>query len=388
MASPSPTPRHSARPSRAVIRRRRLLVGLVAVLALALVATLSVVAVRALLNGTSAEANPAPAGSTAPSETPTPKSPAEALLAGATDPNACAVSFQGDGIALDPMLQTQGVLYTGLPIPARAGSVFAGWYATPEDAAAYTPTARINGSALTACTDRQITLYGSWMTPEQNTAAGTKVPILMYHQFTTKPEGEDGWLRGNYAYIGDFEAQMKHIADSKFYLPTWDELNAFIDGSLYIPPHSAIITDDDADQTWLDLAVPIVTANKLLTTSFVITNARQDPSPSPYVIQRSHTNNMHEAGDNGKGRMVNWTADQIAEDLEQSAAILGGAKEVVAYPYGHYNDTTKEGVTKAGFLLGRTIDWGYVTPGTDKLALPVIRINYGDTLDDLISNIG
>ena len=34
----------------------------------------------------------------------------------------------------------------------------------------------------------------------------------MYHQFTTKPEGEDGWLRGNYAYIGDFDAHMNHIA--------------------------------------------------------------------------------------------------------------------------------------------------------------------------------
>ncbi len=35
------------------------------------------------------------------------------------------------------MLQTQGVLYTGLPIPQRDGLVFAGWYATPTDAAAF-----------------------------------------------------------------------------------------------------------------------------------------------------------------------------------------------------------------------------------------------------------
>ena len=30
-----------------------------------------------------------------------------------------------------PMLQTQGALYAGLPIPGRDGLVFAGWYATP-----------------------------------------------------------------------------------------------------------------------------------------------------------------------------------------------------------------------------------------------------------------
>jgi hypothetical protein len=85
--------------------------------------------------------------------------------------------------------------------------------------------------------------------------------------------------------------------------------------------------------------------------------------------------------------MVNWTADQIAADLEQSAQILG-AKEVVAYPFGHYNDTTKQGVAQAGFEMGRTIEQGYVRIGTDKLALPCIRINYGMTVDDLAGLIG
>ncbi|MDA4892731.1 MULTISPECIES: polysaccharide deacetylase family protein [unclassified Microbacterium] len=387
MAAPVPPTRHSSRrPSPAVLKRRRILAAVIALLAVGLVVVLVVTVVHAL-SGPGATADPKPQASGGATPAPTPESPVEALLATTDDPNACAVSFEGDGIAIDPMLQTQGVLYTGLPIPAREGLVFAGWYATAEDAAAYTPTARVNGSELAACTDRRLTLHGSWMTPEQNAEAATEVPILMYHQFTTRPEGEDNALRGNYAYIGDFEAHMAYIAEQQFYLPTWDELNAFIDGTVYLPPKSVIITDDDADQTWLDLAVPVVTQHQLLTTSFVITEYRTEGSPSPYVIQRSHTHDMHEAGDNGEGRMVNWSADQIAADLEQSAAILG-AKEVVAYPFGHYNDTTKQGVAQAGFLLGRTIEWGYVTPGTDKFALPVIRINYGDTLESLISDIG
>ena len=80
-------------------------------------------------------------------------------------------------------------------------------------------------------------------------------------------------------------------------------------------------------------------------------------------------------------------AATIAADLEQSAQILG-AKEVVAYPFGHYNDTTKEGVRRAGFELGRGIEPGYVRIGTDKLALPVVRIDYGMTVDDLRAKIG
>jgi hypothetical protein len=378
------------RVSARVRRRRRLFAFITSlVLVAAVIVTVSVLVANL---GARNSAAPAPdSGSTAADATPTPSATpltaSQQLLETTDDPNACAVSFSGDGVADAPMLQTQGVLYAGLPIPQRDGLVFAGWYASPTDAAAFAIPSRINGSELVACTDQQITLYGAWKTPEENIAENAQIPIMMYHQFTTRPEGEDGWLRGNYAYVGDFDAHMNHIATGGFYLPTWDELSAFIDGRLWLPNHSVIITDDDADQTWFDLAAPIVDKYKLLTTSFMITAYRQDPPPNPYVLRRSHTHDMHQAGDNGKGRMVNWTADQIAADLETSASVLG-VKEVIAYPYGHYNDTAKQGVAEAGFEMARTIEPGYVSIGTDKLALPVVRVNYGMNVDAIASLIG
>ncbi|MGP3533343.1 polysaccharide deacetylase family protein [Microbacterium sp. RD1] len=379
-------PRASARTSaRGRQRRRGVAVAVAVVVVVAALA--GGAAAFLLMRPAGAEVASTPTPDPSPTPTPTPLTPAEALLATTTDVNACVVSFSGDGIALDPLLQTQGALYAALPIPRQDGRVFAGWYASAADAAAFAIPARVNGAELVACTDREITLYGSWKTPEENAAENTGVPILMYHQFTTKPEGESGWLRGNYAYLGDFDAHMAHIADTGFYLPTWDELSAFIDGALFLPQHSVIITDDDADPTWLELAAPVVNARGLLTTSFVITAFRSAPTPNPYVLQRSHTHDMHRAGANGDGRMVNDSADVIAADLEQSAQILG-AKEVVAYPFGHYNDTAKQGVVQAGFEMARTIEQGYVRIGTDKLALPCIRINYGMGLDALVKLIG
>lgn len=316
-----------------------------------------------------------------------PLTPAQQLVSDADDPLACAVTFSGDGIELDPQLQSQSGLYQALPIPSQDGRVFAGWYPTADAAAAYDPAARVNGADPVVCVDQQVELFGAWKTPEANAAEDVRVPILMYHQFTTKPEGETGWLRGNYAYIGDFEAHMNHIAATGFYLPTWDELSAFIDGRLSLPARSVIITDDDADQTWFDLAAPVVDKYKVLATSFMITAYRQDPPPNMYVQRRSHTHDMHQAGDNGKGRMVNWTAEQIAADLEASGAALG-VEEVVAYPFGHYNDTAKQGVAAAGFEMARTIEPGTVRIGTDKFALPVVRIDYGMGLESLIKRIG
>lgn len=313
--------------------------------------------------------------------------PAQQLIADADNPLACAVSFAGDGAPADPQLQWQNGLYVALPIPSADGRVFAGWYPTEADAAALTIDARVNGSDRVTCADQQMQLYAGWTTPEANLAENAQIPILMYHQFTANPDGEQGWLRGNYAYIGDFEAQMQHIATTGFYLPTWDELSAFIDGRLYLPAHSVIITDDDADQTWFDLAVPVIDEYQLLSTSFMVTAYRSDPPPSIYVLRRSHTHDMHQAGENGKGRMVNWTAEQIAADLTTSGDVLG-VREVIAYPFGHYDDTAKQGVAMAGYEMARTIEPGYVTIGTDKLALPVVRIDYGMGLDALIKKIG
>ena len=72
----------------------------------------------------------------------------------------------------------------------------------------------------------------------------------------------------------------------------------------------------------------------------------------------------------------------------QASAAALGVKEVMAYPFGHYNDTAKEGLREAGFEMARTIEPGYVTIGTDKLALPVVRVNYGMNVDAITGLIG
>ncbi|WP_224786172.1 polysaccharide deacetylase family protein [Microbacterium caowuchunii] len=378
--------RHAQRmPGRA---RRYVIGGLVGAVVLAVAVVVTLAVMRSVSASAPAVAAPAsPDAVPTPTPTPTPLTAAEALLATTDDPAACAVSFAGEGIADGPQLQSQGTLYAGLPIPARDGAAFAGWYATPEDAAALAVGARVNGADVVTCTDREVLLHGAWKSAADVAAEDVGVPILMYHQFTTRPEGEDHWLKANFAYIGDFEAQMAYLAENEFYLPTWDELSAFIDGRLYIPKLSAIVTDDDGDSTWLELAAPIVEAHRIPTTSFVITSARTEPTPNMYVLQRSHTHDMHSAGDNGKGRMVNWSVDQIAADMATSAEILG-ATEVMAYPFGHFNDTAKEALRRSGFELARTVEPGYVRIGTDKLALPTIRINYGMGLDAFRNLVG
>ncbi len=351
----------------------------------------------ALLAAGCAPERPMPTGTPAAtaSVAPTPTDAAGMLLAaadakagpGATSASVCAVSFAGDGVSAPPQLQQQGERFAPLPVPTASGRVFTGWYDTAQAAATREVAHRVNGARLAACTDRRLTVYGGWETAAQFAAAKVRVPILMYHQFTTNPQGEKGWLRGNFVYTGAFDEQLAHIAQGGFYLPTWDELDAFLDRRLALPARSVIITDDDAAPSWFELAVPIVNKYKLLTTSFVITQNHAWPNPSIWVQQRSHTNDMHRAGANGKGLMVNLPADKIAADLETSAQILG-AKEVIAYPFGHHDATSEQGVREAGFTMAVTVAGGYATPGDDKLALPRVRVSYGMTVAQLAAAIG
>lgn len=368
----------------------------VAALGLALVAALA---------GCAAGASdaPAPTDAAPPPSAPAALTPAQQLLAdNAGIAGACAVSFVLDGASLDPQLQVQDRLYDHLPIPRQAGSAFAGWYRDAATAAAAStdpagtagnPAVRVNGSDLVACTDQQVTLYGAWTSQDAATAVGARVPILMYHQFTDKPEGEEGWLRGNYSYIEDYRATMQYIKDSAFYLPTWDELSAFIDGALYLPDHAVIVTDDDADPTWLTMAAPINEQLQVMATSYDITGdgvAEQNR----FILPRSHTHNMHQAGADGQGQMVNLSPEEIAADMTASADALRtvgagvGATEIMAYPYGHNDERSHEGLRQAGFEMARTIEQGYVQVGTDKMTLPCIRVNFGMGVADIKGLIG
>jgi hypothetical protein len=361
-------------------RRPRPIAWIIVGAAAAVVATLVVTGVASALGGRAADEHP-------PTATPVAEVPALPSMTPLTGPS-CTVSFSGAGITAAPQQQQVGALYVRLPIPERAGEVFAGWYPTAADAASLTPTARVNGAQAVDCPSGSETLHGGWMTAAAVAAQKVRVPVLMYHQFTTKPEGEKTWLKANFDYIGDFEQNMAYLSQQKFYLPTWDELNAFIDGKLYLPHRSVVVTDDDADPTWETLGVPVVTKYKVLTTSFVITKYRQAPSPSLYVLQRSHTNDMHSAGANGKGKMVNYTYDQIVADLTTSVGVLGGVTEAFAYPYGQYNATAEKALHDVGFWMAFTTQPGDVHAGSTKLELPRQRMSYGMTMAQFKSIVG
>ena len=200
------------------------------------------------------------------------------------------------------------------------------------------------------------------------------LPVLMYHFFYDK--SKDSGKDGNWIEISNFEEQMKYLAENDFYFPTWEQVENYIDGKQELPEKSVVITVDDGDPSFFELAVPIIQKYKIPTTSFVITywygnraNDKQD-----YVSYQSHSYDMHKAGSNGKGVMLSWDYDKIKDDILLSRDVLGGAN-IFCYPFGQYNDLDIKVLKENGYRLAFTTKGGRVKKGSSKYELPRVRIS-------------
>lgn len=211
------------------------------------------------------------------------------------------------------------------------------------------------------------------------------LPVLMYHFFYDDVQDK---MDNNCLDIKMFESQLKYMTENDFYFPTWEEVSDYIDGKIKLPSKSVVLTVDDGNPTFFMFAVPMLQKYHVPATSFVILDMYPDiyDPDMEYVIWESHSVNMHQAGADGRGRMVNWTYDQILEDLNESSERLGNAN-IFCYPFGHYNDTAIKALKDSPFIMAFTTEGGRVTVGADKYKLPRVRVSDGNSLDYFIKSI-
>ena len=186
-----------------------------------------------------------------------------------------------------------------------------------------------------------------------NALSEAGLPVLMYHFFydKNKTKGQDG----NWIEISNFEEQIKYLSENNFYFPSWQEVEDYIDGKKNLPEKSIVITVDDGDPSFFELAVPIIQKYKAKATSFVIAYwyGERAENKQDYIDYQSHSYDMHKAGEKGRGVMLSWSYEKIKEDLELSSQVLGGAN-IFCYPFGQYNETDKKALKGAGYNLAFT----------------------------------
>lgn len=216
------------------------------------------------------------------------------------------------------------------------------------------------------------------------------IPVLMYHFFYDKNNG-DANTDGNHMEIHAFEDQLKYLTENNYYFPTWDEVNNYVRGTSCLPEHSVVITVDDGNQTFFDLAVPVIEKYDVKVTSFIVTSWISDNNylkqfDSNKIIFESHSNDMHRAGSDGKGRFLTLSEEEAYNDVTTSQSFIGNST-VFCYPFGHYNDNCIEVLEKANYNLAFTTQYGRIRPGDNPYELSRIRMSKGDSLNTFIKRV-
>ena len=215
------------------------------------------------------------------------------------------------------------------------------------------------------------------------------IPVLMYHFFYDSSSGEIG-KDNNFLDISKFEEQLKYLKENDFFFPTFEELSQYINRNIELPKKSVILTIDDGDISFFTLAIPIIEKYQIPVTSFVITNECNSSTisqyQSNYIHFESHSNNLHQAGKNGKGLLVNLSYEKSYEDIEKSVNILN-SKEAFCYPFGHYNNTSKRVLKDIGYKVAFTTKGRKVQKGMNPFELPRVRISKNDSLSNFISKV-
>ena len=215
------------------------------------------------------------------------------------------------------------------------------------------------------------------------------IPVLMYHFFYDSSLGENG-ADNNCLDICKFEEQLNYLKENDFFFPTFEELSQYINNKIELPKNSVILTIDDGNPTFFVLAVPVIEKYQVPVTSFVITSSCDSNTinqyKSDYVHFESHSHNLHQAGQNGKGLLVNLSYEKAREDIKTSVDFLG-SKEAFCYPFGHYNSTSKQVLKDIGYKVAFTTNGGKVQKGMDVLELPRVRILRDDSLSGFMAKV-
>jgi len=272
-----------------------------------------------------------------------------------------------------------------LPYASWEGKRFVGWFTGPADDKNATC---IDNSTLDLIPkNANTTLYARFEKAPQGVDRKTPgLPVLMYHDFYDPDQGEKAGKNepANHLNIKTFRTQLAWLKDNHYYFPDWNEVLAFVQGKIRLPAKSVVLTSDDGAPGFFRLAIPAVKQSQAYMTGFIIGSYAQsdkidfsqyDPT---YVAFGSHSYNLHVGNAKGDGAITTATNDQITQDVEREAQVIG-PNFVFCYPFGRtgrdYTMRVEKDLIADGYQLAFTVTQGRVYPGMNPMELPRLRVS-------------
>ena len=197
-----------------------------------------------------------------------------------------------------------------------------------------------------------------------------KVPILLYHHVTEEP------FNGNeISMISPYDFRLHMTAIRVNFTPIslrhyFNYVNC-TDGSVTIPDNPIIVTFDDGYLSNYEIAFPILKELEIPATIFVVTDTvgevagggkvnyshfsweqAKEMEKSGLIEIQSHTASHAALGDLD----MNLLVTELRKSKYMIEKNLGRECDMIAFPYGSYNQTVLEAAERAGYKLRALVD--------------------------------
>ena len=217
------------------------------------------------------------------------------------------------------------------------------------------------------------------------------VPVLCYHRFgPTKADGMTVTTKV-------FEAQMKWLKDNGYTVIPMRTLVNYLRGQgPPPPPKSVVITADDAHKTVYSDMWPVVRKYKMPVTLFIYPSCVSNPH-APYAMSWQQLAELQKTGMFDMQSHTFWHPNFKKEkkklkpeeyqklvdtQLKKSKAILekkfGTTVDLLAWPFGIYDDELEKDAAKAGYVVAFSIDRRHASKAEKITSQPRYLMTNGD----------
>lgn len=256
------------------------------------------------------------------------------------------------------------------------------------------------------------TVFGSCYAAE-----GIRVPVLMFHRFTTKKE------ETNYTTItkDKFEEVLEKLEEKGYKSISFEELEQYVDGKIELPEKVFLISIDDGYMDNYTLAYPVLKEkNMKALISVVGWSMGEDTMPDGVtpIIPHFNWKDLNEMINSGVIEVGNHTydmhkfnkedeeRDSVLKSIDESSTLYkrrfksdikklsrqiekkcGINEKVFCYPYGMYSKTTERLLEEMGYNITLTTEEGmnYLEEGSSLKKLKRINISMDTDMESMIN---
>jgi peptidoglycan/xylan/chitin deacetylase (PgdA/CDA1 family) len=219
------------------------------------------------------------------------------------------------------------------------------------------------------------------------------VPVLMYHRISELPPGAGPLLQDLTVSPWDFEEQVRYLVENGFTILTSGQVERAVRLRRRLPVNAVALTLDDGYDDNFTQAFPILQRYGLDGTMFLVTSTVSTPNHVTWEEARLMLGEGMEFGSHGVHHydLTTLSAAGLDYELQDSRRDLERwlATPIfqIAYPSGQYNERVKARARLAGYRAGWKKGGGWVTPESDLLMLPRVRVRGSTTMAKFIRKV-